>query len=331
MLNHKWQLLQLFAEGATGGDGAGAAESGEGSADAGHQRLRELGVPEHLIRMNRTYSRPQQAPAAQAAPEVREETEQRDVAAETTEEKPTEEKPARMSWEEIKKDPEYNAEIQKIVQARLKEGNAAQANLKTLTPALELLARKHGQDPAKLDFEALAKAISDDDSYYEEKAMQMGLSVKTAKELDQAERQQARDQRQQALDLEQQKLQNHILKLEQQGQALKGTFPGFDLRTELNDPRFARLVSPGVGLSVDDAYYAVHRAEIQARLMQVAAQKTAQQISNAIQSGSRRPDESGVSAQAPSVTTLDYRNMSKAEREVLKNRIRSGEIVYPGR
>ena len=55
---NKWQLLQLFggeggASGASAaGDGgnAAAAATGENSADAGHQRLRELGVPESKIR-----------------------------------------------------------------------------------------------------------------------------------------------------------------------------------------------------------------------------------------------------------------------------------------
>ena len=68
--------------------------------------------------------------------------------------------------------------------------------------------------------------------------------------------------------------------------------------------------------------------------MQVTAQKTAEKISNAIASGSRRPDESGTSSQAPSVSTFDYRNASRDQREALKKRIREaaarGEKLYPG-
>jgi hypothetical protein len=64
--------------------------------------------------------------------------------------------------------------------------------------------------------------------------------------------------------------------------------------------------------------------------MQVAAQKTAQQISNAIRSGSLRPDETGVSPQSPSLTTFDYTKMSKAQRNALKQRIYRGERILPG-
>ena len=64
--------------------------------------------------------------------------------------------------------------------------------------------------------------------------------------------------------------------------------------------------------------------------MQVAAQKTAQKLSNSIQANQRRPEENGTTGQAASVTTFDYRKASKAEREALKARIRRGEKIYPG-
>ena len=144
------------------------------------------------------------------------------------------------------------------------------------------------------------------------------------------ERQKAMEQR----TIQEQKIQQHFVKLEQQSEAMKKVFPNFDLRTELKNPAFARMTAPGVGISVEDAYYAVHRNEIQTAAMQVTAQKTAEKISNAIQSGSRRPNESGTSSQAPSVSTFDYRNASRDQREALKKRIREaaarGEKLYPG-
>lgn len=132
---------------------------------------------------------------------------------------------------------------------------------------------------------------------------------------------------------ERQRFAAHIRMLEQQGGAMKAAFPGFDLRRELQNPVFARMTSPNVGISVEDAYYAVHRREIQTAAMQVTAQKTAQKISNAIQAGQRRPAENGTSGQAASVTTFDYSKASRAQREALKQRIRAaaarGEKLYP--
>lgn len=330
MFKEKWLNLQLFAgEGA--GDGGGEAAPGENNADAGHQRLLELGVPADKIRKNRAYKLNTPAPKpAEAGQAKAQETKPEQAAAADN---PTEEKtnaPTRMSWDEIMADPEYNKNMQATVQSRLRSAKDAEDKLGKLAPALELLARKHGQDPANIDHEALAKAISDDESYYEDKALEMGVSVETAKRIDQQERDTARQQREQQRTIEQQRFQQHIMKLEQQGEAMKQVFPNFDLRKELQNPTFARLTSPNMGMSVEDAYYAVHRKEIQAAAMQVTAQKTAQKISNAIQSGSRRPNENGTSGQAPSVTTFDYRSMSPEQRKALKDRIRSGEKIYPG-
>ena len=331
MFNKKWLNLQLFAgEGAGDGGGDGAATGGN-AADPGQQRLLELGVPADKIRKNRAYklSAPGAKPVEAGQGAAQEHKQEQAAAANPTEENKTE-APARMSWDEIMADPEYNKQMQATVQSRLRTAKGAEESLGKLTPALELLAIKHGLDPANIDYEALAKTIIDDDSYYEDKALEMGVSVETAKKIDQQERETARQQVEQQRTLEQQKFQQHIIKLEQQAEAMKKVFPNFDLRKELQNPAFARMTSPNVGISVEDAYYAVHRNEIQTASMQVAAQKTAQKISNAIASGSRRPDENGTSGQAPSVTTFDYRSMSPEQRKALKDRIRSGEKIYPG-
>ena len=326
MLKDKWLNLQLFAgEGAGDGGGEGAT-TGENAVDPGQQRLLELGVPEAKIRKNRAYKL-NANPAAQKQGAQKQE---QAAAAENPTEEPKTAPNARMSWDEIMADPEYNKQMQAVVQSRLRSAKGAEETLGKLTPALELLARQHNLDPANIDYDALAKAISDDESFYEDKALEMGVSIETAKKMDQKERDDAREQRVQARTLEEQKIQQHFAKLEQQAEALKKVFPNFDLRTELQNPNFVRMTSPNVGISVEDAYYACHRKELQTAAMQVAAQKTAQKISNDIQAGNRRPSENGTTGQAPSVTTFDYRNASPEQRAALKARIRSGEKIYPG-
>ena len=352
MAKNKWFWLQLFAGeggGAAGGTGASGGEGGEGGAvagvndgvDAEHQRLRELGVPEDKLR-KRAKRQAAKLPegAVRTAPKQAQEQATHEQVA-TAEENPTEDKtdakatPARMSWDEIMADPEYNKQMQSVVQSRLKGAKAAEESLAKLAPALELLARRHGLDAENMDYDAIAKAISDDDSYYEDKALEMGVTVEAAKRIDQQERDHARQQKQEAQNLEEQRLRNHFMKMEQQGEALKKVFPNFDLRKEMQNPAFARLTHPNIGMSVEDAYHAIHRKEIDAARSQVIAQKTAEQISNAIQAGSRRPDENGTSGQSASVTTFDYSKASKAQREELKRAIYAakarGEKLYPGR
>lgn len=334
--------LQLFADGGDGGgDGSGAAQAattGESSPAAGEARLRELGVPESVIakraarsakrgNVTTAFAQPSAQPSADSdnrPPAPAEE--QTNTTPEGTKTKQT--------WEEIMADPDYNQRMQETVQSRLKESKAAEDRLKALSPAIEVLCRKHGLDPNNYDPAALAQAVSDDDSYYEDKALELGVSVETAKHMDQTERELARRQQAEKQSIEQQRIQQHIDKLRQQGEALKQTFPKFDLATELRNPAFARMTAPNVGISVEDAYYAVHRQEIQTAAMQVTAQKTAQQMANNIRAGQQRPVENGTQSTAPSNTSFNYAKASKAEREAFKREIRlaaaQGRKIYPG-
>lgn len=129
-------------------------------------------------------------------------------------------------------------------------------------------------------------------------------------------------------------VQQHYDGLVRQGEELKRLFPGFDLEQELRNPVFLKMTSPAMNIPVEDAYFAVHRQELQTACMQVAAQKTAEKLSNAIRAGTQRPQENGTSAQAACVTSFDYRSASPQQRSALKRRIReaaaSGKKLYPG-
>lgn len=337
MMKLKLLDLQLFAGEGTGEGGDGGASTGDNAAVPGQNRLLELGVPADKIRKRakNAASKLPDGAVSYSAPDKEKQNSEQDAAAKSTEEPKPDVPNGRMTWDEIMADPEYNKQMQAVVQARLKGAKGAEETLSKLTPALEVLARKHNLDIENMDYDALAKAISDDDSYYEDKALEMGVPLETAKKIDQEERQTARQQREETRNLEQQKFIQHIQSLEQQGQAMKKIFPDFDLREELKNPVFARMTSPNVGISVEDAYHAVHRKEIEARAAQATAQKTAENLSNAIQAGNRRPVENGVSGQATSVSTFDYRKASPEQRKALKNAIYEaaarGEKLYPGR
>ena len=318
--------LQLFAEGE--GDGSAAeAAPGDNPPAAGEARLRELGVPESVLA--KRASRRRNPEPVQQEPEPQ--PEQQAAAAE---EPAPEEAPKRMTWEEIMADPEYNQQMQQTVQARLKTAKAAEEQLQKLAPAIDLLARKYGMDVNQLDAEKLAQAINNDDAYYEDKALELGVPVETAKLIDQNEREAQRRKVQEQQAAEQQMYREHFARLQAQGDELKKTFPQFDLMQELQNPAFARMTHPSVGISVQDAYYAVHRNEIQTASMQVAAQRTAEQMANNIRAGQNRPVENGTSTQAPSVTSFDYAHASREQREALKRQIREaaahGRKIYPG-
>lgn len=328
--------LQLFAGEGAGDGGASGGESatGENSAAAGQgmeARLMELGVPKEKLRKRANRYKDTQ-PAKPAAQEGHEQEATVEPDAEGQVASATETATAKVSWDDFMSDPENNKRMQGIVQSRLKSAKAAEEAMNNLAPALEVLARKYGIDVK--DTAAIAEAVNGDAQYYEDKALELGTSIEEAMKQDRTDRDTARQQQQEAETLQQQKFQEHLSKLEQQGNALKAIFPAFDLRTELQNPAFARMTAPSVGISVEDAYYAVHRREIQQATAQATAQNTAKQISNAIQAGSRRPVEAGTSAQAPSSTEFNYRTATAEQRDALRKAIRaaaaSGKKLYPG-
>lgn len=322
--------LQLFADGTGDGGAASGATPAAAGQDSGvdmsaaaeqttmtqADRLKELGVPES--KLNRAkYSR--------KAAEAQTKAETQAAAAEKAEA----DAPARLTWAQIMDDPEYNREMQKVVAASKEKSKQAAEGLKKLTPAIEILAKKYGI--AATDYDGIANAVLDDDEYYEDRALEMGVTTDVVKQIESAERiaQQAEIEKQQFID--EQKFNEHMAKMNAQAIELKQKYPDFDLRKELENPMFVRMTAPDQMFTLEDAYELIHRDEIKESIRQAALRISAQQVSNAVQSNKSRPNEGGASkSNNASVQTFNYRNATRDQREALKARIRAGEKIYPG-
>lgn len=352
--------LQLFGgEGASagtgdsGGEGTGAATVVT-AADDGQQRLRELGVPEELLK-KRAKSTPNRTGKAKgmatpaAAASVPEAAPQ-DAAANTPPvdtEAGAQAAAKKLTFaEQMEADPEFkdaaNQYARGLIQARVKEENSSKAMLDKLAPLLQHLADKHGQDIEHLDIDALTRAVADD--VINEESLKMGTSRETTEQLIQqrhddkrAELQRKQQAEQQRTQQEEQNRRAHFDNLMQQGNKLKETYPQFDLMEEIKNPLFVALTQPHMlqmGATVEQAYRTVHQKEIDAMQSQRIAQETTQKVTNAIRAGQSRPVENGTSGKAPSVTTFDYKNATKQQREDFKKQIFAaaarGEKIYPG-
>lgn len=337
-MHNKFKWLQLFADGT--GEG-GAAVSGVTSPAAAGQdtgvnasavagqtveptqadRLRELGVPESKLKRAK-YSQ-------KAAPQKQQETAAQAAAAETQEvTEEAKDTAKRLSWDEIMADPEYNGEMQKVVKAAKEKLKTSAEGLEKLAPAIQLIAKKYGVDAS--DYDAVSKAVVDDDAYYEERAMELGVTTDVAKQLDKSEKMMRAAEEQQKKFINEQKLMEHIGKLNRQAIELQQKYPDFNLGKELNNPTFARLTAPDLNLPLEDAYELVHREEIKENIRQAALKASIQQVSNAVQSNKNRPNDGVSKSSNASVQTFNYQNATKAQREALKARIRSGEKIFPG-
>lgn len=334
MSQKTWAHLQRFAEGGDGGSAAGGegANTGVGSDNPGRARLLELGVPEGKISkkaekaVNRRMDASGGAAKAQPAP-VQEQTPQPEPNAQQQEETANAEKATnRMTWKEITEDPEYKQEIQRMIQGRLRRAGKAEESLAQLSGAMEVLARKYGLNMEQLDYAALGKAIEDDASldekFYREMAEKSGVTPDVAKSMDRQARELERQKRINEMSAREHAMAQHFANLEQQAQKLQELYPNFDLRQAMTDERFARAVSPGGGLSVEQAYNAFHFKELQAAQNEITAKRIREEMSKSIQSNRSRPQELGSNSAASSVTKIDWRNATREQLKEMNERVR---------
>lgn len=106
-------------------------------------------------------------------------------------------------------------------------------------------------------------------------------------------------------------------KLLHTAEAAKRAYPDFDLRRELGNPQFAAMVLRGV--DAKRAYEAVHHEDLLRRAMAYGVQRTAERLAAAKMAA--RPAENGADGQSASVSRMDPRSLTRAEREELRRRV----------
>lgn len=203
-------------------------------------------------------------------------------------------KESKKTWAEILEDPEYRSEydrqVQSIVKKRLRDRQGNQERLKKLDAAMDEIGRSFGlsrqqgreQDPAQLVERVRAER-------QEQLKSEFARAAQAKARLD---------------------------SLSREAEKLRETRPDFNLSREMENPEFLKLTAPHTGLSLEDAYYALHRREINrslARAGEISAVK-------AISSGAARPRELR-GGQGASTQPEDPRNMSRDQRQALKKRI----------
>ena len=217
----------------------------------------------------------------------------------------------------------YDARVQDTIQKRLKGSKETVDKYNALQPVLEILGKKHGVDAS--DIEALTKAIQDDDSYFEEEALEKGMTVKQLKEIKAMERENAELRRQ----MQERQSKENANKLYagwmQQAEEAKKIYPGFDMRTEMNNPQFLALLRSNI--DVKTAYEVIHKDEIIGGAMQFTAKTVESKIAKKIAAGGARPTENGMSSSSPAVVKSDVSKLSRADREEIRRRVAMGEKI----
>ena len=279
--NNRLKLnLQLFAEGGDGGAGDGAAtgENGQAAADNG-QTSGENTKP--------------------------------DAAAER-----------KAQYDKFKADfkAEYDAEVQGILNGRLKkardfEKRANEYRTKT-GRILETIAAKYDLDPSDVD--GIAAAVDEDNSYFEDEALERGMDVKELRHLKRTEAENKRIREEQAF-------RDQIDEWNRQAQTVQQTYPQFNLREAMDDDQFRYLANKGVDLKT--AFEITHKDEVIAAAMKYASDQTAEKMRVTAQQNAARPDENARQNGGAVKTGIDPGKMNLQQLEEYFDRARRGERI----
>ncbi len=297
--------LQLFAEGA----GEGGTAEGQGVTEAA-ALPQTKGVKNNPL-ADVKYGIQEEAPAAEVQTET---AAQPDRNAEF-------EKLIKGEYKDL-----YDAKMQDTVQRRLKGQKETVDKFNALSPTLEMLAKKYGVDAN--DIEALNKAISEDDSYYEQEALEKGVSVQQLKEIKRMERENADLKAQ----MEETQRQENGKKLYaawmQQADETKKIYPSFDLEAEMSNPKFLDLL--GSNIDVRTAYEVLHKDDIIRGAMHYTAQTVESKLSKKIASNSARPSENGMSSQSAALVKSDVSQLTNKDIDEVFRRVARGDRVTFG-
>lgn len=199
---------------------------------------------------------------------------------------------------------------------------------------LEAIAEKYGTDATDLTAltDAIRNGVVKDDAYFERIAMEKGISVRTAREMDKLETQNKRLTAQQQAAQQMQKAAAERARIAQiqarwdaEADALQAKYPDFDRGEVLANPEVEKMMR--AGCSMEAAYRAAYFDRLMARQTAATAQQTEQGVLNRVQQRASRPAENGTHPGGAVQTHLDVEHMSRKDREALERRVLRGEII----
>lgn len=250
------------------------------------------------------------------------------------------EEKAQMTPEEHKKafhallQGEYRAETEELMQQAVERAAQILESSPQVRGLMEALHEAYGVDADDLD--ALTDAVKNgrvkDEAYFEKLAMEKGVSVATARQMDKLESENKRltaaekfaeDQRKAAQ--RQVEIDRIHAEWDREAEQLKTQYPEFDLEQTLANPEIANLMRLGVSMS--NAYRAVYFDQIMAQNESRTAKQVERGVEARISQRGTRPGENGTRPGGAAQTHTDVNALTRKEREQLERAALRGQVV----
>ncbi len=174
-----------------------------------------------------------------------------------------------------------------------------------LTPALTAAAARYGVAPG--DYDALAKAMSEDKTHVKEVARSMGIDDAAAQKIVDAEVRSAEFDRR---DAEARQAEANA-RFEEEETQVRGLYKDFDLGESLKNPKFKAMVD--AGFTMQEAYEAVHQKELTQLLVAQAVKEAEDRAVARMSAQGQRPKEGAAAGAGGEGVSLDYSKMTDEE------------------
>lgn len=217
----------------------------------------------------------------------------------------------------------YTEETQRMINRRFKETKALQSQVDEAKPLLDMLYQRYKVSEG--DTKGLMSALENDDAYWSEAAEEAGLTVEQYKAFQKMERENAQLRAAQQRRVTDARAQAQLQQWYQEAEALKGTFPKFNLEAESANPQFISMLKAGVPM--EHAYKTLHFNEIVNDAMATAATTAEKSVVSNIRAKGNRPIENGTAAQSAFTIKDDVSKLSKKDRAEIARRAARGEKI----
>lgn len=228
-------------------------------------------------------------------------------------------------WNNIIKG-EFRDDYKKAIENQIHKRFAKQAELEEQVnrsqKLVAFLSQKYGTD----DEQGILDAIMNDDALFEQEAAERGLTTEQYKEFKRLEFDKAlADQ-----ELEEQERQRAAEATYQewmrQSENVRTMYPDFDLEAELENDKFASLLTNNVDMLT--AYQVCHMNDVVTGAMQLTAHNVAEKLTDSIRTKGLRPLENGIgSSSQPVKEQFNIDKMSLKEMKELSRRAARGERI----
>ena len=215
----------------------------------------------------------------------------------------------------------YTRDTQNMINRRFKETKALEKQVAESQPVIDMLMQRYGVK----DTGSLMTAIEGDSAYWQDAADEAGMTVSQYMEFQKLQRENRALLQQQEMAVNQQKADAQLAQWTREAEAIKASYPEFNLEMEAQNPEFIRLLQAGTPM--EHAYKVLHLDEILGQERATTAAYTEKQVIDNVKARGHRPQEAGLNSNNAITYKTDVDAMSKADILEIARRVKRGETI----